>query len=480
MRLLENVKTRLMKNVTRLPNPINRGLLTLNRKPDLLLGVEYIRYRNFLRAHHRFYDNTPPLLEAVNRAIQEVDFYRERYGGRRVGSLAEFEETIGFIDKETLLANYDRFISRKIDRAEYDTGTTGGTSGRPLTFIAPKKRYIVEVATMHSLWERAGYHFDVRAVIRNHRLKRGREFLINPLTREVIFDGFRLTDEYFSFVYETLRRFHIRFIHCYPSTAYEFAAFLHRKGHDPSFLTAFLSGSENIFDPQLDLIQNRMGIRFYNWYGHSEKLVLAGYCEGTNHYHVEPTYGYFELIDESGHPVRKPGGFGEIVGTSFHNPGMPFLRYRTGDFAEWVDDHCDTCGRRLPILRNIQGRWSGNRIYNAHGSFVTTTALNLHNDLHQAIDGLQYLQERKGELTVLVVKSSRYTADHEAALYRHFKEKLHPDTAVALRYVDRLLRQPNGKFVHIISRIDSDPLLSHVDPSSMEKKPKRLQSPSES
>jgi phenylacetate-CoA ligase len=87
---------------------------------------------------------------------------------------------------------------------------------------------------------------------------------------------------------------------------------------------------------------------------------------------------------------------------------------------------------------------------------VTTTALNLHSDLYQVINGMQYVQEGKGELTVLLVKSSSYTPDHEASLYRHFRSRLHPDTVVTIRYVDRLLRKPNGKFVHIISSVDTE------------------------
>jgi len=456
---VRNAKFRLAHLITSLPIQINRGLLALNRNPNRVFGSKYASYREYLRTNYHSFDNVPSLLGAVNRAIAEVEYYKERYHGNKISSLAEFEETIGFIGRDDVLANYEQFINRNVDLKDYETGTTGGTSGKPLMFIAPRERYFVELATMHSLWERAGYHFSTRAVIRNHRLHEGRNFLINPITREVIFDGFRLVDDYFSFIYDTIRRFNIRFIHCYPSTAYEFANFMQRNRLDPSFITTFLSGSENISEYQLNFIQNQMGIRFYNWYGHSEKLVLAGYCEDTDYYHVEPTYGYFELVDEDGRVVSKPGGFGEIVGSSFHNPGMPFIRYRTGDFAELVGNQCHKCGRRLPVIKNIQGRWSGNRIYNADGTYVTTTALNLHNDLYQVINGIQYLQDRKGELTVLVVKSSDYTPGHEAALHQHFKDRLPPTTIVTIRYVDKLLRKPNGKFVHILSYVDTD--ISH-------------------
>jgi phenylacetate-CoA ligase len=144
---------------------------------------------------------------------------------------------------------------------------------------------------------------------------------------------------------------------------------------------------------------------------------------------------------------------GEIIGTSLHNPGMPFIRYRTGDYAEYVGNRCPACGRSLPVIRNIRGRWSGDRIYNADGTFVTTTALNLHNELYQVMNGMQYLQERKGELIVLIIRSPAYTERHELALLSHFKTKLDQCTHVEIRYVDRLIRKPNGKFVHIISSI---------------------------
>jgi phenylacetate-CoA ligase len=197
-------------------------------------------------------------------------------------------------------------------------------------------------------------------------------------------------------------------------------------------------------------------VRFYNWYGHSEKLVLAGYCRHTHHYHAEPTYGYFELVDKMGRVIRKKGAVGEIVGTSFHNPGMPFIRYKTGDFAEYVGNHCEACGRTLPVFRAVRGRWSGERIFNADGNFVTTTALNLHNELFQVINGLQYVQPRKGALIVLIIKSPLYTQSHETALYDHFKGKLDADTEVVIRYVERLLRRPNGKFVQLISRLNEE------------------------
>jgi len=447
------LKSAILKHATRLPSAMSLPLMRLNKSAKRIYGNDYWVHRNFLQQMQGGYDASDDLFNSVNRALSVIPYYRQRYGRTRIRSIEQFEETFGFIDKDTILGNYDAFIDPDADLSEYDQGTTGGTSGKPLRLIAPKRRYVIEMATMHSLWGRVGYDFSPRAVIRNHKLGKNRTFEVNPITREVIFDGFRLEADYFEQVYDAIRRLDLRFIHCYPSTAFEFSTFLIERGYDTSFIKAFLSGSENIFDYQVDLIQKRLGIRFFNWYGHSEKLILAGYCAYTNLYHIEPTYGYFELIDEKGLTIREPGKVGEMVGTSFHNPGMVLIRYRTGDFAEYAGDYCPLCKRRVILLKNIKGRWSGDKLFNADGTYITTTALNLHSDLYSVINGMQYLQDRKGEVKILIVKSPQYKDEHEKGLYRHFRQKFKADTQIKIEYVDRLKRLQNGKFVHIISNV---------------------------
>jgi phenylacetate-CoA ligase len=439
-------------HATKLPRLVGRGLMALNRG-GRIYGPAYARHRALLartRAHH---DPEPALLATVRDAIATVPYYRARYAGIRLDSLAEIERVIGFIDRETVLAHHDELISDGLVQDDYDRCSTGGTSGRPLTFLAPKRRYVFELATMHSLWAEAGFDHHVRAVIRNHRLPDGQPYVIDPLRREIIFDGFRLDDTYFDTIYRIIVQQRIAFIHCYPSTATEFAAFLVRRGRARGPIRAFLSGSENVFAYQRELIEGQLGVRFYNWYGHSEKLVLAGYCRGSNRYHVEPTYGYCELVGADGQIVREPGATGEIVGTSFHNPGMPFLRYRTGDLATYAGDHCDACGRDVLLMENIHGRWSGERIYRPDGSFVTTTALNLHDALNVVIHGLQYVQEARGQLDIHVIKSANFTPAHEVALLDHVRARLGGGTHVHIRYVDVLERAPNGKLTHLISRV---------------------------
>jgi phenylacetate-CoA ligase len=306
------------------------------------------------------------------------------------------------------------------------------------------------------MWQRTGWNYDIRGVLRNHFLLKNKIYKINPITKEIIFDNFRLSPEYVRLIHKTLLKYHIQFIHAYPSAAFQFCYMCKEQGMDLGFIKAFLCSSEGILDFQKKLIVDELGIKLYSFYGHSEKLVSGGYCEYTDHYHIEPNYGFFELVDENNKPVLTSGEIGEITGTTLNNYGMPLIRYRTGDFAEYVGDHCEKCGRKMPVIKNIQGRWDKNQIFRKDGSYITTTALNLHGDLYKVINGLQYVQEHPGMLKILIIKGSEFREDHGIMFKRHFSEVMGSDSEVVVDYVDKLIFQPNGKFVQLISNIKSE------------------------
>lgn len=443
----------LFKKINLFPDWFNWGIMSFHLSGVLLYSPSFRRYSEFIRKSSESYDNSKLLISLVNYSILKIPYYKQIYK-RQINNIREFRDNIGFIDKETVSEQYKDFILPDLKPRKFDIVTTGGTSNKPLQLVLPKKRYIVELATLFQMWANVGFKNNMRAVIRNHRLPVGKDCIINPFTNEVIFDGFRLNQEYFSKIYEVISKHRIKYIHCYPSTAFEFAKFLYYDKRDVSFIRAFLSGSENIFTSYKNMIKGNLGIDFYNWYGHSEKLVLGGYCTSTDYYHIEPTYGYFELIDENGKEITEPGKTGEIVGTTLNNYNMPLIRYKTGDFAEYAGNYCPYCKRTLPLIKNIKGRWSGEKIYNKDGTFITTTALNLHDDLYRVIDGLQYIQEKKGNLTVLIIKSPVFQEEHEKRILNHYRSKMNPDSIIEIEFVDHLIRQQNGKFLHIISRVE--------------------------
>lgn len=444
-------KEKILKNIINFPVGVNKVLIKLNFAPGLFYGKGYLKRKKFLKKGRDEFASEK-VINLVNDAIKSTPFYSNLYKSP-VLSIEDFSEKIGFINRNTLVEQFDDLISTNINKDQYTEVTTGGTTGRPARFLIPKNRHIVELSTMHSMWHRTGWNYHTRGVLRNHILHENEIFRINPVTKEFIFNNFRLSSEYVRQIYQTLLKYKINFIHAYPSAAYQFCLLCKEQGLDLGFIRAFLCGSEGIIDFQKKLIVDELGLKLYSWYGHSEKLILGGYCENTDHYHIEPQYGFFELIGKNNEPIVTSGEFGEIVGTTINNYGMPLIRYRTGDFAEYVGDHCEKCGRKMVVIKNIQGRWDKNQIFRKDGTYITTTALNLHSELYKVIDGLQYIQESRGILRVLIIKGSNFQQDHERAFFKHFSDAMGSDSEVNIEFVESLISQPNGKFVQLISKI---------------------------
>jgi phenylacetate-CoA ligase len=433
----------------------NRLLILLARMNFIFpfyLGFEFRKYYRFLKSNYSQYDNTLEVIKVVNNSIQSIPFY-QKLNLPFIKSIIEFQNQIPIIDKDLIMNYWEDFLLPNYPKTKTFDGTTGGTSGKPLRLIIPKKRHIVELNTMNSMWQNIGWKGEIRAVIRNKHLRSDQVFIVNPIKKEIIFDGFNTEISYYEKIYESLIQFKIKFIHAYPSSAYQFSLFLKHTNKDTSFIKGFLCGSEGLTELQRDLITRELKILVYNWYGHSEKLIIGGPCKNNSAIHIEPTYGYFELLDVHNKPIKNPGQVGEIVGTGIHNSYMSFLRYRTGDFAEYVGDYCEHCKRYLPLIKNVQGRWSDNKIFLNDGSYVSITALNLHSDLYLYIEGMQYIQKEKGILEILLVKGNNYSLETENRFKDHFNKSLQGKCFYQISYTNQVIKEKNGKFLPLKQNI---------------------------
>lgn len=445
MKIADYIKTK----INEWPNWLNLILLRCNIFGSLVYGRSYARLR-------RRIDELDPerqLLEMVNFAIKNVPYYRNRYGSLHVGSIEEFEQNIGFIDKQEVMTHWEEFLVDGINKTKCVEGTTGGTSGRPLKLVLPADRWVHTSVFAHKAMESYGWHFDAYAVIRNHKMPEGRDYMINPVLREFIFDAFRMSEQYAARVLSVMRKHRVRYIFAYPSGAYQFLKLCRKQGLDVSFIKLCMLSSEGVTDEQRYFIETELGIPIYANYGHSEKLIRAVCDPYSSIYRIEENHGYCELVDKHGMVVKSHDVVGEMVGTTFINRYMPLIRYRTGDYAAYAADvEClsDTAPRRLS---RIEGRWDKNLIYRVDGTTVTTTSLNLHGKVYEHIDGLQYVQNEKGRLQVSIIRNDEFTDDDLRYLQCFYSEAMLGENNAKIEFVDKLIFCENGKFLQLISKV---------------------------
>ena len=407
------------------------------------------------------------LQETLKLAYEKTKFYR------RVFDSAGFHpndfqslDCIGrlpVIDRQTVVENLEEMCTRPVTSRDVDFASTGGTGGSPLHFYADAGRSAIEYAYLTTSWERAGYKLSTpMAVLRGRVVQPARNGLrheYDPVLRHHYYSAFHLSDKEMSRYLKHIATIGNCFFHVYPSSAAALARFILRSGQQvPKNIQGIIAESEIVYPEQRKTIEEVFGCRIFSCYGHSEKLVLAVGCEKSDDYHIWPTYGYFELLDENNNPVTTQGQRGEIVGTGFINTIMPFIRYRTGDWATYVCNSCRECEREHTIIRDIRGHRTQEVLIAADGSEISWTALNMHDDTFLRVRQFQFMQTVPGQAVLRIVPADGFSQEDAGQIQHNIGRKLEGRINFNIELVESIQLSARGKTVYVDQRIPPDKL----------------------
>lgn len=120
--------------------------------------------------------------------------------------------------------------------------------------------------------------------------------------------------------------------------------------HDDINIRSVLLSAEYIAGQDVELIERVFDCKVYEHYGMTEMgLGCAVSCGHGDGYHIRELDLYIEIVDPQTGQVIDGEEPGEIVFTTLTRKGMPFIRYRTGDYSRWIHERC-RCGS---VLRRI-------------------------------------------------------------------------------------------------------------------------------
>jgi phenylacetate-CoA ligase len=395
------------------------------------------------------------LARLIERACRRVPFYRERYSHLLGHDPWEALRRIEPVTKKDVQRDPERFTDPTVPRrATYET-STGGTSGRPLRIVLDKLGFQIEWAFQVAQWMRAGYRPGMRkATFRGVAFPKGRLWQENPVYDEVQFSPFAMSAANLPHYVVKLREWSPEFLYGYPSALTLLARWLEDHS-DPAFprVRGLLCGSEDIRPGQREYLERVFGARMFSWYGMSEKVILAGECEGSATYHSFPQYGITEIIDRQGTLSADPGAAGELVGTGFINRSMTLIRYCTGDHSEIVGDHCEACGRNHRLLGPVRGRWIQEMVIGRSGARVSLTALNMHGHVFKGIDQFQFHQREQGCCTLRVVAPQPLAVEAQERIIGALRDKTGHDVDWSLEQVAHIDLSSRGKGIFLVQEL---------------------------
>ena len=403
------------------------------------------------------------LMRSLSHALQHVPAYRayrpllqERLPAR------ELLRRLPLTSKLDLKRDLEAYSSTAHPRSQRLEMFTGGSTENPMRFYShrsitrPKESAYFEDFNRRAGLRRGDVILNLRGRTVPGAGRPGRRiWMYEPIKRHLILSSDHLEPQFMPQYVEAIRQWRPTFIMAYSSALYPLAKWL-QQHPEPDILQRFHGvqlTSENVYPYQLDLYRAVFGCPVLRGYGHTERAVLAASMPDDDRYFFWPLYGFLELVDRDGQPIDNPGQVGELVGTSFDNEVMPFVRYRTGDFGAWGESaHPRLAGWQ--VLDQIEGRLQEFLVCRDQRLISPNSLSAAHYAELSVAQRIQYEQREPGLVTLKVVAEQPLAPAQCNAISRVLNRKAQGGCDFDVVQVAEIERTARGKQRMVVQHLD--------------------------
>ncbi|MCM8620677.1 MAG: phenylacetate--CoA ligase family protein [Candidatus Accumulibacter sp.] len=398
------------------------------------------------------------LRRLLSSAGSDVPYYRNLFS--RIGFCpAKITATsdlarLPLLTKAIIRAEGERMKSQVgRDLARFNTG---GSSGEPLIFFIGKERISHDVAAKWRATRWWGVDIgDPEIVVWGSPIELGAQdrlrMLRDKVMRTELLPAFEMSDARLDGFVDRIRVRRPHMLFGYPSAISLIVGHARKRGIalDKLGVKVVFVTSERLYDHQREVISKAFGCPVANGYGGRDAGFIAHECPAGG-MHITAEDIIVEIVSTQGE-VLPPGSPGEIVVTHLATADFPFVRYRTGDIGTIGIESC-TCGRGLPLLREIEGR-STDFLVAADGTVMHGLALiYILRDL-PGIDAFRIVQESLESVLVQIVPTVDYEPTLESRIDAGIKARLGQTVAVRIERLLEIPRDKSGKYRYVQSLV---------------------------
>ncbi len=393
------------------------------------------------------------LQELIKYAYKNVPYYRQLMGDRAIepADIQAIEDIQKFpiLTKKDLLKAGCSIVSKRVPKIFLRKAYTGGTTGTPVIL----HRNLFSIGNEHAFVRRQFEWADIKThdrvayltgrVIIPPDQTEGNLYVYDPIMKELILSTYHLSEKSAKQYINTMKRYNVEAITGYPS-AVSFLARICLDSEETFSLKAALTTSETLTNSMRDLISRAFSCPVYDYYGSAERVCYIFTCEKGG-YHIQPEYGYTELI-----PVDNTG-LCKVVSTGFWNKSMPFIRYDTGDTVVKSNNKC-SCGRNFPMIEEIKGRVADTIKTPSGREFGAAILTHLLYGTDHIFES-QILQDRIDHVFIDYVPSELFNQRDYDAFVDLIKHHLPSELKVDFRRTESIPRTSSGKVRPVVSMI---------------------------
>lgn len=394
------------------------------------------------------------------RAQQQVPYYRSLFASLGFDAARDVHDLtaltrLPLLDKAVIRAQGDAL--KADDARDLSRFSTGGSTGEPLKFWIGKHRVSHDVAAKWraTRWWNVDIG-DPEIVLWGSPIELGAQdrmrLVRDRMMRSELLPAFETSAAQLDHFLARIRARRPKMLFGYPSVLSLLARHADSRGlrmDDLGIRAAFVT-SECLYPPQREQIERVFGCGVANGYGGRDAGFIAHQCPAGG-MHITAEDIIVEVLGPDGQPVPR-GESGEIVVTNLQTGDYPFIRYRTGDIGALDTAPC-SCGRGLPLLKEIKGRTTDFMIL-ADGTVLHSAALAyVMRDLPQ-VKAFKIIQETLELTRLQVVLETPLDEALRATLVQGFHKRLGPGVQIDVEQVEAILPEKSGKFRYLVSKLD--------------------------
>lgn len=364
-----------------------------------------IKYMLKNRQGNNFYEKNKrrALMRQLKNALDNVPYYRNlnlNINSKDINeeNCIEILKLFPYLDKKTIMNNPESFISDKVKKNSRMIlkRTSGGSTGVGIKVYRTLKELMIERAFYDFEWEKYGYKPSskivrmgcdgIKKIDQSPFTWKGKKLLISP---------YHLNDSWIEIIYTKIKEHNVEFFHVYPSNIEYLAKYMKKNNLKIDTVKGIFLASERVSKQLLDLINDVfMDVPISFSYGLTERSNLAwGKYDGNKvSYNIEELYAYQEnYIDDDGRY--------EIVGTSYWNTTMPFIRYRTQDFGHIINSE----------IKSLDGR-NQEYLIDKNRRKIPGFTIDIDKFVWDYVEVFQVVQNQVGKIEFHIVTNTNYNS----------------------------------------------------------------------
>jgi phenylacetate-CoA ligase len=396
------------------------------------------------------------LQNLVSYAYEHVPFYRERYQREHIcpQDIRCYEDfqSLPVLTREDVKSHKQELVSREF-RGEVFEESTSGSTGQPIKLLMEKQAaywsYAAESRCRAWYGVRPGDKM-ARLQITHNSKAHWKIDLANKIKRYRWLDPRNLEEPALNAFAEILLVWHPVMFRGYPSALTVLAKYL-KKGGIALINPRLVECTGELLTPaQRQLFAEVFRAPIADHYSSLEIYSIAYECpQGKLHVFEDR---YLEILRD-GRAVA-PGESGEMTITSLNQYAMPFIRYQNGDAGVYELKAC-SCGRSMPVLREVQGRISDVFIRpDGHHVYYWSTAVPLmtKHEIYQ----YQIYQPDQQHLEVRLVCRQRVGPNYLENIRKELQPLFGDAMDISVKLVEDITPAKSGKRLFLISDVKPD------------------------